>query len=158
MQVASPPPPRQGIILEVLLLLEVLLEVLLLLTDVILEGVLHPFIDFVGEELLATADIAKNPPGMRDQVPWWGLEHHSDRVWARCVYRHVSIARDLELYELFRGRACGMLLGEHLDVARHSLLHKCRGAPKMRWMHSSWDFTSVIDCKLNHRSTAEPVP
>ena len=86
-----------------------LLDDLLLLTCVILEGVLLLFVDFFGEELLAAADIAKNLPGMRDQVLWWLLEHHQ--------VRHMSIARDLELQGLLRGRACALLLGEHQCMA-----------------------------------------
>ena len=68
-----PPRLRAGRAWRRLLLL---LDVLLLLTGVILEDVLHPLLDFVGEELLATAGMAKNPTGMRDQVPWRALEHH----------------------------------------------------------------------------------
>ena len=55
---------------------------------------------------------------MRDQVLWWLLEHHQ--------VRHMSIARDLELQALLRGRACTLLLGEHqcmtLDVEDLSCL------------------------------------
>ena len=66
----------------------------------------------------ATVDIAKNLPGMRDQVLCWLLEHHQ--------VRHMSIARDLELQGLLRGRACALLLGEHLDVALGLVLPNLR--------------------------------
>ena len=41
---------------------------------------------------------------------------------------------------------------------RNSRLQINRGAPNIRCMHSSCDFTSLIDCMLNHRNTADPVP
>ena len=37
-------------------------------------------------------------------------------------------------------------------------LHSQRGAAKMTCMVSNCDFTSVIDCTLNHRSIADPDP
>ena len=40
----------------------------------------------------------------------------------------------------------------------NSRLHSQRGAPKIRCIVSSCDFTSVMDCKLNQRSIADPEP
>ena len=55
-------------------------------------------------------------------------------------------------------RLLAMRSSEFNHRSRKCRLHKKRGTPKTRCIVSSCDLTSAIDCKLNHRKTAEPEP